>query len=335
MSRNFDASLGAMLGAALGDSLGCPLEFDHDITSEKVEHALTLPGGGHWKVGRAQGSDDSELLISLAMSLCDAPNNRKYEQKLFTTARNYITWIRSCPFDCGGTTARAFSIDPKASDLVARMMANSARCNAVSQANGQAMRTTPLAVYGHKLCEDDLAMIARNDALLSHPNKTTQDCGAAYCIAIAHLINFPQDGKGAIAKATSWASRNACQDVKDWLADAREDCSQMDCSWRNIGWVKWGFTLAFYHLRLETAYTQAMRHTLSLKGDCDTNACIVGGLLGAYWGVSRLPKEMVKKLLTYTYEKHGGRQRPDWLSARYIPKLAKHLHEISPDQLEK
>ena len=333
MNHNLNAALGAMLGAALGDALGVHLEFENDVTPEKIERALTLPGGGHWKVGPGECSDDTELQISLGHALRDGINNTTYDQKLNTIARNYICWIRSFPFDCGGTTARAFSIDPKASKISQKMMEQSAACNHVSEANGNLMRITPIAVWGHKLKEVDLVKIARNDALLSHPNQTTQDCATAYCIAISYLINHPKDAKGAIIKTISWALQNACRNVKDWLTDSQMDCSHIDCSSRNIGWVKWGFTLAFFHLRLETPYMSAMRHVLSLTGDTDTNAAIVGGLLGAYWGERGLPKDLVQKMLKYDHEKHGGQKRPGWLSAKHLPEIGKELFDTAPGQL--
>ena len=76
------------------------------------------------------------------------PNNNTYVQKLSTVAHNCIAWIRSAPFDCGGTTARAFSIDPKAPELAVRMEASSESCNETSEANGDLMRITPIAVSG-------------------------------------------------------------------------------------------------------------------------------------------------------------------------------------------
>lgn len=285
-------------------------------------------------MGPGQVSEDTEVAITLAWGLTDGQKNTTYKQKWNTVPHNYVCWIRSAPFDCGGTTARAFSIDPAAPDVVKRMAAHSARCNEVSKSNGQMMRTIPIAVYGHKVPLDELVFIARNDARLSHPNQTTQECAAAYCIAISHLINNPEDVSGAIRTATSWASREACREVTEWLHEANQDCAQLDCCTYNIGFVKWVFILAFYHLRLKTDFIEGMRHTLSRKGDCDTNAAIVGGLLGAYWGVSRLPKFMLNKLLSYDYEKHGGRQRPDWLSPRYLPMLAQELFSIAPNALD-
>ena len=78
-----------------------------------------------------------------------------------------------------------------------------------------------------------------------------------------------------------------------------------------------------------------MRHVLSLKGDCDTNAPIVRGLLGAYWGIRKVPPDMVHKVMTYNYEKHGGQRRPDWLSSHHLPGIVRRLYEAAPDQLLK
>lgn len=38
---------------------------------------------------------------------------------------------------------------------------------------------------------------------------------------------------------------------------------------------------------------------LLLGGDTDTNAAIVGGMIGAYFGVEGIPEEMIVKLLSF------------------------------------
>jgi ADP-ribosyl-[dinitrogen reductase] hydrolase len=53
-----------------------------------------------------------------------------------------------------------------------------------------------------------------------------------------------------------------------------------------IGWAKIAFQHAFYYLKNETTYDVAIKEILSKGGDTDTNAAIVGGLLGAAWGIS-------------------------------------------------
>ena len=45
-----------------------------------------------------------------------------------------------------------------------------------------------------------------------------------------------------------------------------------------------------------------MRQTIMQGGDTDTNACIVGGMIGAYLGASKLPQSMVSKTLSFDCE---------------------------------
>ena len=72
-------------------------------------------------------------------------------------------------------------------------------------------------------------------------------------------------------------------------------------------------------------------------GDTDTNAAIVGGLLGAAQGMKAIPEDMVNKVLQYNYQEHGGYDRPNFLvpndnQGQLIKKL-KHVFENCPRQL--
>jgi len=60
----------------------------------------------------------------------------------------------------------------------------------------------------------------------------------------------------------------------------------------SIGFVKYGFVHAFRRLKNKTSYINAIFETLIGGGDTDTNACIVGGLVGAYYGEEGIPGPM-------------------------------------------
>jgi len=70
-----------------------------------------------------------------------------------------------------------------------------------------------------------------------------------------------------------------------------------------MGFVKHGFVLAFYCLnrakdvQADKLYDFAMRQSVKVQGDTDTNAAIVGGLIGAYVGLDNIDFYKVKKLL--------------------------------------
>lgn len=59
--------------------------------------------------------------------------------------------------------------------------------------------------------------------------------------------------------------------------------------------------MSFYWLQRtselgEDAYLHAMKETIRCGGDTDTNACIVGGIVGAAIGFKRIPSFHVGKV---------------------------------------
>ena len=80
----------------------------------------------------------------------------------------------------------------------------------------------------------------------------------------------------------------------------------LDCE-EQVGWVKQGIVLAFFWLLVlneddPEGYYKAIKGTIEQGGDTDTNACIVGGMIGAYIGASKLPERMVSKNLSFDCE---------------------------------
>jgi len=57
-----------------------------------------------------------------------------------------------------------------------------------------------------------------------------------------------------------------------------------------------------------------MHFVLLKAGDTDTNAAIVGAVIGAYHGASGIDETWVDKVCNY--DNQVGRKRPDWLLAK-------------------
>ena len=88
-----------------------------------------------------------------------------------------------------------------------------------------------------------------------------------------------------------------------------------------MGFAKHAMVLAFYCLlriqndfkqKTEDAYDFAMRQTSMLAGDTDTNCAIVGGLVGAYLGIKRIPESKVKKVLECNVKLGKPSKRPEF-----------------------
>lgn len=103
-----------------------------------------------------------------------------------------------------------------------------------------------------------------------------------------------------------------------------------------IGFIKHAFILSFFYLAKmadktngqltyapnlptgQSFYFEAVREVISLGGDTDTNACIVGGIVGAHYGIQMINESLLEKFFTYINVKADiqggkGRKRAEWL----------------------
>lgn len=66
--------------------------------------------------------------------------------------------------------------------------------------------------------------------------------------------------------------------------------------WGTKGFVRTAFRYAFWHLNIGSTYAEAVIDASSRGGDADTNAAIIGGLLGAFEGRDAIPEEWLTKV---------------------------------------
>ena len=76
---------------------------------------------------------------------------------------------------------------------------------------------------------------------------------------------------------------------------------------QGAGWLRHALVLSFYWLLIlkepsQNSYYEAINGTIQCGGDTDTNACIVGGMIGAYVGISGIKQEMIAKVLSFNCE---------------------------------
>ena len=104
-------------------------------------------------------------------------------------------------------------------------------------------------------------------------------------------------------------------EVLGWIHDAKN--GNLPEFHPLAGFVRIAFTHAFHYLYQASSYTGALRAVLNHGGDSDTNACIVGGILGALHGVAGIPGEMVSAVRNCDVT-HGNQPRPEWLQTRQV-----------------
>ena len=74
-----------------------------------------------------------------------------------------------------------------------------------------------------------------------------------------------------------------------------------------IGWIKIAFCYACYYLKHNFTFENAIKESLLIGGDTDTNAAIVGGLIGAARGIEGIPADWISKVL------NSENKRPDFI----------------------
>lgn len=329
----FNAATGCLLGALVGDAAGATLEFfERDITLEDVVWAMSMPGGGDLHVAPGQITDDGELTLCLASALAQSE-----AFDLEKIARHYAKWVKSHPFDMGFTTSYSLGsfrdVDVSTTGYAALMKQSATKMCMGSKANGSLMRITPLGIWAHGLAPEKIAQLAIHDTSLSHPNHSCGYAVACYSIAIATLIVQPGKRELAFTNARNWLDSQAdlAQDteqyhcwaeVSSWLDNAADNVNVP--YFPHIGFIKIAFTHAFRHLLLGSAYEDAIAQTLLGGGDTDTNACIVGGLIGAAVGVDGIPQNMRHSVLNCdtTIGKHP---RPAFFHPRRVDELIPQL----------
>ena len=268
---------GCLLGQVAGDSLGSLVEF---ASAEEVQHLhpdgpRRLADGGPWNTLAGQPTDDSEMAIGLARAILSADC---FRPEAALTA--YRTWLRSGPFDVGGTVRAALSGAPRPD----------------SQANGSLMRVSPLAVAAHSLAAEEAVALARADSVLTHSHPVCGDSVAAFVVAIGHALRHA-DGPAAYEAARAWAKEAGAQPaVRDVLEAARE--RPPVCDGASQGWVLIALQNAFFELLHAPSLEEGVVATVRRGGDTDTNAAIAGALLGAVHGRDAVPPQWRSMVLS-------------------------------------
>ena len=80
------------------------------------------------------------------------------------------------------------------------------------------------------------------------------------------------------------------------------------------------------HLRLQSSFEDAISNVLSKGGDTDTNAAIVGGLIGALHGAHAIPEEMTAPVLGRDINSPGI-ARPEFLTTKSLLDICRQLYE--------
>ena len=269
---------GCLMGLMCGDALGAPIEFHspYDFKTKYPHgiHDMENGWGVTYHIRKGEITDDSEMAICLLHSLVKSQGYNKEE-----ALAQYKGWLASGPSDVGITIRSALR----------------GSYNPDSQANGALMRVAPIAIHAAFHPESDWQAAAADDCALTHIN------GHCQCANIVYVESLMLAIQG---KKPEYIYAAACNRAKELQDDVLVDLLQKAVSeepayYPNAGWLNIAFQAAYYWLLHAKDYPSAMRAIVNKIGDPDTNAAIVGALLGAIYGRRGIPARWQSTVLDY------------------------------------
>lgn len=268
-----DKIKGMFIGHFLGDALGVPHEFKCNALTPytgRLEHEGFIVSRFHGKMTIPIGScsDDTAMTLCLLRSLL-ADNG--YNE--INVCIKYMQWANSGTWVMGHNTKALFKGVKTYSGYLKRR-----EKIAATQSNGALMRCTPLV-----LLPDNEAVI--KDAMLTNPDPVCIDCNLIYITCLRYIL--------------AGVDRHQLLNLLLPLAQTVEVTNvimEAYATKRNIstmkGWCLHALWCALYVINSNMTYTEAMRFIITIpNSDTDTNACIAGALLGAYYGYEQLSAE--------------------------------------------
>uniref|UniRef100_A0A915Q1H0 ADP-ribosylhydrolase ARH3 n=1 Tax=Setaria digitata TaxID=48799 RepID=A0A915Q1H0_9BILA len=270
-------ALGCMYGHLIGDSLGSRYEsqpasiVQQMIAADSVQSFLPIIGGG--ALGLLPGQSEP---LSIG----------KATQNALTVGRKLSSnWYN----ELSNTDEEAVHQE---------VLDNVNKYNIGSLSNGCLMRISPLAIYSSNcsMSVQRIEEMARADCSLTHCEEDTKQAVFSYVLAIRGLLN------GKSNKEAFEIALNATQStrIRGHLLTAQEKPIPVNIGdqfvngdGKAMGYIGVALQSAFYELLHSTSFAKSLTDVISRGGDTDTNAAIVGALLGAHFGVHDIPEQWV------------------------------------------
>lgn len=324
-----DRAEGALLGLAVGDALGTTYEF-RTLEQPAYPALATAPatdvvGGGPFRLVAGQVTDDTQLAVCLARSLAECGRFDPAD-----VARRYVAWIDEA-FDVGRQTLGAIDQLREGASYASAGLSVWRAWERKPAGNGSLMRTAPIAVALADAATPSvpaaLVEAAMVDSMITHADPRCVLACAAFDAAIAAAIGAPLEGAALVEVAraglelgarrlrAAWSGDGEAAADREHLERAAADlATDLDAAMAGepgvyrpglhlhdtAGFVRVAFRLAFWHAVHTPSWRDAVVDVASRGGDADTNAAIVGALLGARDGAAAIPVAWRERVLAVT-----------------------------------
>jgi ADP-ribosyl-[dinitrogen reductase] hydrolase len=289
-----------MMGVAISDALGFPREGLQRRTALKMFGSprpvyRLLPGFGIY-------SDDTQLMLMAAQALLRSRSDWRPFSRSFLSR---LAWYPlSLPVGVGKATILA------AFKSWLRTTGLPTGCN--SAGNGPATRAIFLTLALHGTDHRIIKWI-EDSTRLTHTDPLALDG----CLVLSRLAQAaatskskPIDRMDTLQKAIAGSKQAAIRDKLNELTPFLNQSRSPSAVARHFGWDRGisGFIVpttvmaTYCFLRYPTNFERAVRSAIRLGGDTDSVAAIVGGLVGAHIGYTKMPIDLVKQISVFPHD---------------------------------
>uniref|UniRef100_A0AC34EZ81 Uncharacterized protein n=1 Tax=Panagrolaimus sp. ES5 TaxID=591445 RepID=A0AC34EZ81_9BILA len=329
---------GAFYGQVIGDALGVTFEgkksafVKERMSSEKrrkqnagldTSYILSMTGSDPPFIKAGQFTDDTEMAISMARSIVTKGGYDKVD-----VACAYAFWLcATSPKTTGKTTRAALRCNimrlsdkqltsnwreeltnDQKQQIYKEVARNTREKNANSLSNGSLMRISPLAIAFRNLSTKELRELAKEAFRVAYDSAETE-----------MVRDYLKDAESrAVPVKLHQAGPGQQQETNGQT--------------KFMGYLGVAFQSAFYELLHAKSFVSGIEDSIARGGDTDTNACIVGALIGARFGVDEIPYEWIQavknaKPCLFSYDNVRADLDMNFLSIRdvdtFVPQLAK------------
>src|SRR3989344_2267511 len=311
-----DQITGMFLGGAIGDALYMPVEtWTHEQIADKYGRLTTYvrPDGHKWFNGREAGTwtDDTQLTLPIAESLIE------YKKlNLDDLARRQVkSWQKEGNLGFGKTTNEAIQ---KLADGIYWSKSGKSNNPKYGFGNGVAMKVAPIGAFRASPLWSEFWVESRSEfvddivklTLMTHYTRMAIDSALAHVFAVSCCLGQNFSVKNFVAGIQRWTDfllYNEVNNVTDRLSDRFAILAAIDPTSLTTEEIinLLGAGTCYVYNSLPFSYAFFLRNPHSIEtlydvgnagGDTDTNASIVGGLLGALNGASIFPQHLIDGL---------------------------------------
>lgn len=296
-------------GAIVGDAMGVPFEWKK---MEEITPPLELTEDTRRGLPAGTWSDDSSMILCTLESLLDNGRNMKAIGDSFVS-RWYDNphWTPTGRiFDMGNTTRYAMEC-----------IKNGEYANGLCErdkGNGSLMRILPLALYMYNKDIKEIKETIENCSALTHGTLECKIACVWYSLLVREILKSGKDGWGLPIGIDISIINNVEEQIRNLYAEEdlkpfeRVLCHDMlmlaPKRLNNTGYVVHSLEVVINCLFNSSSFIMGIQRAISIGGDTDTNASLVGGILALMYEIPEelkdgiVKKEQIEELL----------ERVDW-----------------------